>query len=185
MRVFDLSDVNNKSALLYESIGIVFIIFLGATLHFTFEWSGSQPAVGIFSAVNESVWEHLKLAFWPALLYLLLESRPLSKSCNNFLAGKTSGAVLMISIIPIIFYSYTSVTGASIFIIDISSFVISVVIGQLVSYKLLTYRKLPKVLDTIALLALVLLAVCFVMFTFYAPQIPIFRDPITGRYGIP
>ena len=185
MRVFEMSNVNNKSVLLYESIGIVFIIFLGAALHFTFEWSGSQPAVGIFSAVNESVWEHLKLAFWPALLYLLLESRPLSKSCNNFLAGKTLGAVLMIAIIPMIFYSYTAVTGTSIFVIDISSFAISVVVGQLVSYKLLTYRKLPKVLDTIALLTLTILAACFAVFTFYAPQMPIFRDPITGRYGIP
>jgi hypothetical protein len=66
MRVFDMSNVNNKSVLLFELVGIVFIIFLGSALHFTFEWSGNQPAVGIFSAVNESVWEHLKLAFWPA-----------------------------------------------------------------------------------------------------------------------
>jgi hypothetical protein len=180
-----MSNVNNKSVLLFELVGIVFIIFLGSALHFTFEWSGNQPAVGIFSAVNESVWEHLKLAFWPALFYLLLEYRPLNKSCNNFLAGKMVGAVLMIAIIPIIFYSYTAVTGTSIFIIDISSFVISILIGQLVSFRLLTYRKLPQVLDTIALLMLVLLAVCFVLFTFYAPQMPIFRDPITGRYGIP
>jgi Mn2+/Fe2+ NRAMP family transporter len=62
-----------------------------------------------------------------------------------------------------------AIAGESILIIDISSFMISVVIGQLVSYKLLTYRKLPKVLDTIALLALVLLAVCFAVFTFLCP----------------
>jgi hypothetical protein len=57
----------------FELVGMVFIILLGSMLHFTFEWSGNQPIVGVFSAVNESVWEHLKIAFWPALLYLIFE----------------------------------------------------------------------------------------------------------------
>jgi len=30
-----------------------------------------------------------------------------------------------------------------------------------------------------------MLALVFVLFTFYAPQLPICRDPITGKYGIP
>ncbi len=54
---------SNKTVFIYELIGVVFIIFLGSALHFTFALSGNQPIVGAFSAVNESVWEHLKLAF--------------------------------------------------------------------------------------------------------------------------
>ena len=60
-----------RSIFWYELVGMVFIIILGTLLHFTFEWSGFQEIVGVFSAVNESVWEHLKIAFWPALLYLI------------------------------------------------------------------------------------------------------------------
>ncbi len=44
-----------KRILFYESTGIVFIIVFGSVLHFTFEWSGHQAAVGVFSAVNGSV----------------------------------------------------------------------------------------------------------------------------------
>jgi hypothetical protein len=91
----------------------------------------------------------------------------------------------MIIIIPIVFYAYTAVTGESIFIIDISTFVIAVIIGQLLSFKLLTYGKLPENLNRISLIALVLLALVFILVTFYPPQLPIFRDPITGKYGIP
>ncbi len=68
--------------------------------------------------------------------------------------------------------------------IDILTFVIAVIVGQIASYKLLTYRKLHDKLNKISLAALVLLGLAFVLFTFYPPHLPIFRDPITGEYGI-
>jgi hypothetical protein len=173
-----------KSALGYELVGIVFIVIIGTVLHFTFEFSGDQPVVGVFSAVNESVWEHLKLGFWPALVWALVEYRSIKKSTNNFLLAKTVGIYLIPIIIPILFYSYTAVLGESVLVIDILTFVISVIVGQFVSYKLLTYRELPGMLNKISLVALVLLGVAFVLFTFYPPHLPLFRDPVTGEYGI-
>lgn len=173
-----------KSVFSYEVIGMFFIIILGSLLHFTFEWSGHQPIVGVFSAVNESVWEHLKLGFWPALFYAIIECRLLKKSTNNFLFAKTVGIYLIPIIIPILFYSYTAVLEESVLVIDILTFVVAVIIGQLVSYKLLTYRELPDMLNKISLVALVLLGVAFVLFTFYPPHLPLFRDPVTGEYGI-
>jgi hypothetical protein len=179
-----MSKVNSKSVLVYELVGMVFIILLGSALHFTFEIFGKSPLVGVFSAVNECVWEHLKLAFWPALLYMLIEYVPLKKAANNFLFAKTAGACLMIVLIPIVFYSYTAVAGESIFIIDISTFVIAVVIGQLLSLKLLSYKKLSDNYNRISIMLLVLLVLAFALFTFYPPRLPIFRDSTTGKYGI-
>lgn len=51
----------------------IFISVLGVLLHFTYEWSGDNVVVGLFSAVNESTWEHLKLLFFPFLLLTILE----------------------------------------------------------------------------------------------------------------
>ncbi len=48
----------NSKILRYELFGIIFIVLLGSSLHFTYELSGENPLVGAFSAVNESVWEH-------------------------------------------------------------------------------------------------------------------------------
>jgi len=183
--VIGVNGPERKSVLGSELIGMVFIIILGSVLHFTFEWSGNQPIVGVFSAVNESVWEHLKLAFWPALLFMLIEYVLLKKTANNFAFAKTTGVYLMVIIIPIVFYSYTAITGKSIFVVDISTFIVAVIIGQLSSYKLLTYKKLSENLTRVSLIALVLLGLAFVLFTFYPPQLPIFRDPNTGKYGIP
>lgn len=168
----------------YEFAGIIFITILGSVLHFTFEWAGHQSIIAIFSAVNESVWEHLKLGFWPTLVYALLEYRYLRKSTNNFLFAKTVGIYLIPITIIILFYSYTAVLGESLLFIDILTFIIAVIVGQLTSYKLLTFRKLSDSLNRISLAALILLGLAFVLFTFYPPQLPIFRDPVTGEYGI-
>ena len=176
---------SNKTVFIYELIGVVFIIFLGSALHFTFALSGNQPIVGAFSAVNESVWEHLKLAFWPSLLFALIEFPLLRKATNNFFTAKAIGPYLMVTIIPLVFYSYTALSGKSVFAVDISSFVVAVIIGQLLSYKLLTYRQLPRNLNKIAVIVIILLAIAFIVFTFYTPQLQIFRDPTNGAYGIP
>jgi hypothetical protein len=176
--------VERRRVLFFELAGIVFIIILGSILHFTFEWSGSQAVVGVFSAVNESVWEHLKLGFWPAIVFALIEFKYLKKTTSNFLFAKAIGIYLIPIIIMVIFYSYTAVLGESLLVIDILSFVIAVIVGQLVSYRLLIGKTLQYNLDMVSLIALILLGFAFVLFTFYPPQFPMFQDPITGEYGI-
>jgi hypothetical protein len=176
--------VERRRVLFFELTGIVFIIIFGSILHFTFEWAGGQAVVGVFSAVNESVWEHLKLGFWPAIAFALLEFKYLKKSTNNFMFAKTIGIYLIPIVIMVIFYSYTALVGESILVIDILSFIIAVIVGQLVSYRLMTYKTLPYNLDNFSLIALLLLGIAFVLFTFYPPQLPMFQDPITGEYGI-
>lgn len=81
--------LTSKKVLIYEIIGTAFIIFLGSAFHFTYELSGRLAVVGAFSAVNESVWEHLKLSFWPSLIWLFIEYLPIKKLTNNFFESKT------------------------------------------------------------------------------------------------
>jgi len=173
-----------RRILFYELAGIVFIIVLGSILHFTFEWSGHQAIVGVFSAVNESVWEHLKIGFWPAIVFALIEFKYLKKATNNFLFGKTVGIYIIPVMITVLFYSYTAILGESLLVIDILTFIIAVIVGQLVSYRLLTGKTLQYNLDRVSLIALLLLGIAFVLFTFYTPQLAMFQDPITGEYGI-
>jgi hypothetical protein len=175
---------DRKQVLFFELVGIVFIIIFGSILHFTFEWSGGNAVVGVFSAVNESVWEHLKLGFWPAIVFALVEFKYLRKETNNFMFAKTIGVYLIPITIVVIFYSYTAIIGESVLVIDILSFVLAVVVGQLVSYRLLTGKRLPYNLDLVSLIALTLLGLAFVIFTFYPPQLGLFQDPITGGYGL-
>ncbi len=86
-------------------------------------------------------------------------------------------------IIPVIFYTYTIFIEHNL-TIDIVSFMFAIIVGQLVSYKMLTFKKLSKNLRLISIVALIILGLAFVVFTFYPPQIQLFQDPITGEYGI-
>lgn len=175
--------VKSFSVLSTEMLGTIFIILLGSALHFTYASSGNNAVVGSFSPVNESVWEHLKMVFWPSFFWILIAKFPLRSSISNFFSAKTIGTYVMVITIPAVFYSYTALVGQSILAIDIVTFIIAVIIGQFVSYKLFKFDKVEESTERIALVALLLLAAFFVVFTFYPPHLPIFQDSITGQYG--
>ncbi len=176
--------MKDRKVLALEIVGTLFIILLGTALHFTFDFSGRNPIVGSFSAVNESVWEHLKLPFWPSLFWMLIEMYPQRKAVGNFFTAKVIGTIMMIVIIPVVFYAYTAFTE-EILAVDIATFMIAVIVGQIISYKLFKQGKPSKRTEIIALIVFASLAIIFVAFTFYPPHLSIFQDSTTGQYGIP
>jgi len=173
-----------RSILKWELIGIAVISIVGSVLHFAFELSGNWPPMAVIAAVNESVWEHLKIAFWPALFYTVFEYPFFRGSTKNFVIAKATGIYVMPVAIVVLFYSYTAIIGQEILIVDILIFVVAVALGQLTSYKMLTIGRLPPWLDKVGIVLVILLAVAFGVFTFYPPHLPIFRDALTGTYGI-
>ena len=56
-----LSERNRKRFFRFEVFGAIFVSCAAVILHFLYEWSGKEFWVTLFSAVNESVWEHLKI----------------------------------------------------------------------------------------------------------------------------
>ena len=172
-----------KSARKWELIGIIFIVILGGILHFAFEWSGEWRPLALIAAVNESVWEHLKLGFWPALIYFLIEYGYIIKSTSNFLIAKAIGIYLIPITMTALFYLYTAFVE-DMLVADLIIFVLAIVIGQLSSYKMLTTRTWPSWMNGLGLALLILLTIAFSTLTYYAPHLPIFKDPITGSYGI-
>jgi hypothetical protein len=169
----------------WELIGIAVIAGVGAVMHFAFEWSGELRPVAVFAAVNESVWEHLKLTYWPALLYAAISYRKLKGLSDNFTIAKAVGIYVMPAAILALFYAYTAITGSDNLIADIAIFVVAIALGQLASYKILTLPQLSRRLYILAVVGLVVLGVLYALFTFYPPQAHIFRDSVTGSYGIP
>jgi hypothetical protein len=182
------SNSNQANIFRWEMWGILFIVLLGALLHFTFDWSGGWKPLGIISAVNESVWEHLKLVFWPALFWTFIEyffvrlTRPDIRP--NFLLAKAVGAWVMPAVIVLIFYTYNAFTEESILAVDLASFVFAIVVGQFISYRLWCFLNLSPVLNWLGVGMFIIGVLLFAIFTFYPPQVGIFQDPPTGGYGI-
>jgi hypothetical protein len=173
-----------KLILRWELSGILFVFLLGALLHFVFEWSGELKILGAIASVNESVWEHFKQGFWPMCLYAAIEYKFIRANVNNCLTAKAVAVYLIPIITALIFYAYTTATGAEILIVDILVFAIAITAGQLTSYKILTSGKLPGYANMIAAAFIILLALVLILFTFYPPHLPIFLDANIGTYGI-
>ena len=172
-----------KNIFKWEAFGIVFVFLIGALLHFVFEWSGESKLVGLFASVNESVWEHFKQGFWPMCLYAAIEYKFLG--VNYFFAAKAVAVYLIPIITGTVFYGYTAVVGHEILLVDISIFLIAIIIGQFVSYRLMISEKLPRYSNGIGFVFIVLLASILILFTLFPPHLPIFLDGNTGTYGIP
>jgi len=167
----------------WELIGIAVIASLGSVMHFAFEWSGELQAVGAFAAVNESVFEHLKLTYWPALFYAAIEYRPLKQVANNFIIGKTVGLYVMPATIIGLFYLYTAFTHHNL-AADIGIFIGAVALGQLVSYRILTRGRFSAKIHRAAVGGLISLGAIYAVFTFYPLYLSLFMDSVTGGYGI-
>ncbi len=173
---------NKKSILKIILFNIIIEFILGTLLHFTFQWSNNNLIVGAFSSVNESVWEHLKLLFFPMLLTTFISYFYVRKEFTNYLCSRTISIITSILFIIIFFYTYTGIIGTSFTIIDIASFFIAVLLGEFVTFKLTTSNY--KCNNLISLIVLLVLLFCFIFFTYFPIKINLFKDPITSSYGI-
>ena len=168
----------------WEISSIIFIFFIGSLLHFTFKLSGYWKPLAVISAVNESVWEHLKLGFWPAFFFAFIEGIFLFRQHPNFLLAKALQLYIIPLAIIILFYSYNTVLGHHMLFFDISIFFVAICIAQYVSYRaLLIDRALPTA-NTISLLCIIFAGLAFGLLSYYPPKIFLFRDSRNGLYGI-
>ena len=103
--------IPQNKLLLWEIGSFIFIGFFGAGLHYVFELTEFWRPIGWLGAVNESTWEHLKLVFWPALLYALIEYTYVRDVANNFTIAKATSIVVMMAIIIASWYIYTPFLG--------------------------------------------------------------------------
>lgn len=162
----------------FQIFSTIFTWILGTILHFTYELSNENSIVAVFSAVNESTWEHLKLLFFPMLIttiigYFYLKPK---EDYKNFLCAKTLGILASLSFVVVFFYTYTGIIGTNFAVLDIGSFFVGVLLGEFVSYKMTLSMKCCNKWS--AVIVLIILLVCFITFTFYAPDIGLFRNPI-------
>ena len=174
--------MKKNNILKFTIFSSIFVMILGTLLHFVYEWSGDNIFVASFSAVNESTWEHLKLLFFPMLLTTIIGYFYLNKDYANFLCARMFGILTALLFTVVFFYTYTGIIGTNFAFIDISIFFIAVALGEFVSYKVLLSDL--KCNNVVAVFLLLILFICFVIFTYYPPQIGIFKDPISGLYGI-
>ena len=64
----------SKKLLKYDIIGFVFVSIIGTLAHFVYEWTNKCVIAAFFCPINESPWEHLKLIFFPYLIWTVIQA---------------------------------------------------------------------------------------------------------------
>ena len=170
----------------WELAGFLFTGALGTALHFVYDWSGRAPAAAVFSAVNGSTWEHMKLLFVPVFLFSVIQMGFLGRDCPHLLWCRALSALAGLALIPVLFYTYTGVLGYHVVWADIAVFFLADLGAFALDFALLRRGTLSsRWMQLLGLAVLWGLAFCFVWCTFRPVPLPLWRDPVTGLYGIP
>ena len=168
----------------WELVGLLFTIALGNLLHFVYDWSGKNDIAAAFAATNESTWEHMKLLAVPWIVWSLIEWSALRRSKSPVLAARGAGLLVGLLAIPMLFYTYQGIVGRNSPPVNIIIFQAAVLLAFWVSWALQRRRRLCGAGWTVlGLLTLLFVCALFLLFTFRAPDLPLFVDPRTGTRG--
>ncbi len=166
-------------------IAIVPLTILGSLLHFAYDWLRHNRVVAVFAAVNESYWEHIKIAFWPVLVWFAIQFAIGGWRIPGFVPAATVALyAIPVAMITIVF-AYKQVLKKNVLWIDILAFFLTVAVS-LVAFALVG-TELTASMWTIALsvVFLVAIVVAFIRYTLDPPAEPdVFIDPTNARYGL-
>lgn len=130
----------DKELAKYTWAGILWTVIVGTLSHFVYQWTGENFFAGLITPVNETVWEHLKLLFFPALFYMLWEKSRIGSRYPDLLCKNLLGLWVGMLVIPLGFYMYTFLTGNDYLWVDIGLFILGVLVTFGIPYRLRQQR---------------------------------------------
>ena len=159
----------------------IVVITAGSLLHFAWEWTDRSSVVAVVAATNESTFEHLKLAFWPALALAALQRRIYGRS-PGWLPATAIRCLLPSLMIVGLFYGYTALIGSHHLAADITVFALAIFAGEFLGHAVLNREFGSKArLGAFGLLAIA--TVLFSTLTLKPPDFFLFREPTTSGIG--
>ena len=172
-----------RSVGLWELWGFAVTALAGTLLHFLYDWLDESLWIAPFSGVNESTWEHMKLLFWPMMIFAVMQSF-FFRERDDFWCVKLRGILLGLLLIPLLFYTYNGVIGKSPDWLNIAIFFVSAAAAYIYETRLFNSEKMLCKSPKIAIAVLSAIALMFVIFTFATPKLAIFKDPLSSTYGL-
>jgi len=166
-------------------IGVPVLFGAGFPMHFIFKWSGNFVIAGIFGPVNESVWEHLKLSFWPVIAWWASGYAIIGRNYGLDLKKWVTSLMVALLVCPLaiicFYYTYTGVFGTESVVLDIFSLLLGLSLAHYLAYRIYKYSNPGRLCMYVSFAVIITLAALFTAFTFNPPGIPLFKAPSSGK----
>ncbi len=153
----------------WEFMGVILISGLGIFLHYAYELSDQNQYVALFAPINETIWEHLKMAFYGMIGFALFEYIFIGSEHKNFIFAKTFSSLLACFLVVVLYYGYTNFLDPALYL-DIIIFVVAILIAQIFSYAILRSKLFIKGLNYWGLIILVAASLIFASYTYEPPH---------------
>lgn len=176
--------MNKKDVPLWEFGGFVFTALAGTLLHFVYDWSGESVWAAPFTAVDESIFQHIKLLYFPMLLFALVQYRFFKNGYKEFWCHKLKGFLLGTALIPALYYTYTGALGVQADWVNITIFFVAAAAAFGVETKAFQSKKRCILSPAFCFGLVLVMGFLLIAGTFFPPKLPFFQDPVTGKYGI-
>lgn len=158
-------------------IGFIIIGGLGTLGHFLYSLSGESTILGYFFPVNESTWEHLKILFFPTLIFSAMEYFLMKEKPNNYPFSVAASLIVGLISIVTIFYTYSGVLGQKVEWFNIAIYYISLLIMLGIKALLLSLEFKNKATNIISLLWIFIMSLMFIFWTYNPLDFGIFQKP--------
>lgn len=161
---------------------LLFLIYslFGTMLHFTFKLSKNNIVVGIFSAINESVWEHIKILLTPIFITSFITF--ITKSYYNFFILLVE-LVASIALIIIFYEIKTAIFQDKYGFINVMSFYIVSLIVAFLHFALKDVE-VSNIGNGLSFIMVIVIFAMYLTLSIFSPKHKYFKDPVTGTYGI-
>ena len=178
---------NERPTFWADLLAIILITAIGGLMHFTWEKVEGISALrwtAVLFPINESNWEHAKMAAWPLLVWALAV---LAKGGRAGLRGWLMPAALCIWSAYAVMFTVHSAMPIAFGELGIVQYVGSFFMG--IAHGIMAFRVAHRSESAGSwwFAGLVLLVAMFAMliaFTYYPPRMPLFMDSETGLYGL-
>ncbi len=157
-------------------IGFGIVSVLGVLWHFLYDLSGQNYFVGLIAPTSESIFEHVKLVFFPVLIVTPFMLYGLFRRYPALLFGLLCGNLIGSASIPLLHYMYSGILGYNISVVDISIFYVANALTFRFAYCAALNNRSYRYNYTMIAVTLFCAVVTFVV-TLNPPQIALFAIP--------
>ena len=163
-------------------ISFFIVSIFGVVLHYTHKWFKNGFLLHVFSAINESTWEHNKLAFFPMLLTVIIHGFLPEFNYTGYWGSAFIVILSSVILIPLLYYPIKFVIGKEVTAVSISLYFVCIALSFSIEY-ILVSNKIYTIKDSWGQLGILLIFILFALFTYYPPKNFLFKDPIHRKYG--
>ncbi len=150
----------------------------GSLGHFVYKWSGNNTILGYFFPINESTWEHLKLLFFPTLIFSTVEYFIIKDKVKGYVPSVSVSLMVGLITIVTIFYTYSGVLGFKIEWFNIAIYYIALsVMLAIKALLLMTDGVDGRLVTWLSLIWIFVMALMFIFFTYNPLDLGIFKAP--------